>query len=186
MDEDYYGLDTTCPGGITPKARSAYSAYVVRFRKGMPGSLTAEEAEILDKFCGGDLKKLDRFFAEHRKDCPYCNERLERSFKAEDTCFDGDKGLALRLEGDLFIEDGIDITKLRELSGRVREARKTLEETHAQEAKKFIDYYGRWIDGKIDPKDTSVEHLQFRQHICSCPACRGYFNALSALKDHKL
>ncbi|MBD3259487.1 hypothetical protein GF371_02535 [Candidatus Woesearchaeota archaeon] len=194
MEEDFYGLDTTCTDGITPEERDAYANYINRLqaivrtgkRIGGAQGLSEEEAKILNKFCDGDVRMLDRFFAAHRRECPYCDSRLKRAIDVAEKCFDADKGLALRLQGDLFIEDGIDFKEFQKLARRVRNAREKVEEEHAGRANEFIDYYQKWADGKVDPKDTSLEHLGFRNHLCGCETCIEYFNALCNMKDYKL
>ncbi|MBW2987367.1 hypothetical protein KY336_02340 [Candidatus Woesearchaeota archaeon] len=170
-----------CPDNITLEERGAYASFVTRFRKGMPGGMTERERRILNRFCDGDIRKLDLFFQNHFKECPYCRRDYDEAI-AQEAIFTDDSGdLHVRLLSDAAKDEskvGGSLIDLLDLTRKMEKARKRLQDAHGIDANKFIDYMGSWAHGEVDVRNPSEEHREMEQHLVSCKPCRDYFRAV--------
>jgi len=173
-----------CPDNITLEERGAYASYVTRFQKKMPGGMTAREKRILDRFCDGDIRKLDEFFRDHFEKCPYCKRDYEQAIEQEAIFTEDDGALQVRLTSDAAKEEGGSLIDLLNLTRKVREARQRLEDVHGIDAKKIIDYIGRWAAGETDVRTPTPENRKMEALVISCDACSEYFKASTHLAGY--
>jgi hypothetical protein len=174
-----------CPDNITLEERGAYASYVTRFKKQLPGGMTEREKRILSRFAeGGDIKNVDEFFRAHFEICPYCKKDYEQALEQEAIFTDDNGALQVRLTSDAAKEEGGTLIDLLDLTRKVRETRLKLEAVHGFDAKKIIDYIGRWVAGEVDVRNPDAEHKEMEELIISCVACRDYFAASTSLAGY--